>query len=205
MTIILKINALLWQKGRSLKKGRNTFFVYWYNLLNRKLCTCDRLPKNYTLIVIWKCLALEEFFRLCGGKCSYCQTVGEENALLNKVSLAFGCHSKHKIDSAKVEWFTPVIWDQSHNKTFSLVFNFGVIWYLFSLLVLCCRYVHIQGNITSAYLYAPLREKVYITTSRIRNPCKRAYGTVSWTGHCTVYIRVEDSFLNIWSSNKNWI
>lgn len=174
--------------------------MYWYNLLNYKLCTSDRLPMNYTLIVIWKCLALEEFFRLCGEKRSYCQTVGEENALLNKVSLAFGCHSKHKMDSAKVEWFTPVIWDQSYNKTFSLVFNFGIIWYFFSLVLQVCAH-----SVQYAYLYAPLREKVYITTSRIRNPWKGAYGKLDRALYSLHQSGRFWFFLNIWSSNKNWI
>lgn len=52
---------------------------------------------------------------------------------------------------------------ESYDETFSPVVNFGVIRLFFSLLVSYCGWLHIQCDVTSAYLYAPLREDVYMS------------------------------------------
>lgn len=52
---------------------------------------------------------------------------------------------------------------ESYDETFSPVVNFAVIRFFFSLLVSYCRWLHTQCDVTSAYLYAPLREDVYMT------------------------------------------
>lgn len=52
---------------------------------------------------------------------------------------------------------------ESYDETFSPVVNFGVIRFFFSLLVSCCGWRHTQCDVTSAYLYAPLREDVYMS------------------------------------------
>lgn len=51
---------------------------------------------------------------------------------------------------------------ESYDETFSPVVNFGVIRFFFSLLVSCCGWLHTQCDVTSAYLYAPLKENVYM-------------------------------------------
>lgn len=52
---------------------------------------------------------------------------------------------------------------ESFDETFSPVVNFGVIRFFFSLLVSVKQWVHIQCDIKSAYLYAPLQEEVYMS------------------------------------------
>lgn len=48
------------------------------------------------------------------------------------------------------------------DETFSPVVNFSIIRLFFSLLVVCLKWTHIQCDVTCAYLYAPLREKVFM-------------------------------------------
>lgn len=51
----------------------------------------------------------------------------------------------------------------SYDETFSPVVNFGIIRVFFSLLLVFQKWVHIQCDVTSAYLYAPLQERVFMT------------------------------------------
>lgn len=52
---------------------------------------------------------------------------------------------------------------ESYDETFSPVVNFSVIRFFFALLVSCCKWHHTQCDVASAYLYAPLKEDVYMT------------------------------------------
>lgn len=51
---------------------------------------------------------------------------------------------------------------ETYDETFSPVVNFSVIRFFFSLLVSFSRWKHTQCDITGAYLYAPLKENVYM-------------------------------------------
>lgn len=52
---------------------------------------------------------------------------------------------------------------ESYDETFSPVVNFGVIRFFFSLLIAFKGWSHIQCDIKCAYLYAPLKETIYMT------------------------------------------
>ena len=52
---------------------------------------------------------------------------------------------------------------ESYEETFSPVVNFGVIRFFFTLLVSLNGWIHIQGDVKNAYLYAPLSENIYMT------------------------------------------
>lgn len=51
---------------------------------------------------------------------------------------------------------------ESYDLTFSPVVNFGVIRFFLSLLVSCNNWYHIQCDVTGAYLYAPLKESIFM-------------------------------------------
>lgn len=52
---------------------------------------------------------------------------------------------------------------ESYDETFSPVVNFSIIRFFFSLLVSLNGWLHIQCDVTSAYLYAPLNETIYMS------------------------------------------
>lgn len=52
---------------------------------------------------------------------------------------------------------------QSYDETFSPVVNFNVLRFVFTLLVSYSKWYHIQCDVTSAYLYAPLEENIFMT------------------------------------------
>lgn len=51
---------------------------------------------------------------------------------------------------------------ETYDETFSPVVNFGVIRLFFSMLVSSMSWTHIQCDVKSAYLYAPLKEEIYM-------------------------------------------
>lgn len=51
---------------------------------------------------------------------------------------------------------------ESYDETFSPVINFSLIRLFFSLLVVNMKWVHIQCDVKCAYLYAPLKQKIYM-------------------------------------------
>lgn len=52
---------------------------------------------------------------------------------------------------------------ESYDETFSPVVNFGVIRFFFAILVSYSGWTHLQCDIKCAYLYAPLKEKVFMS------------------------------------------
>lgn len=52
---------------------------------------------------------------------------------------------------------------ETYEETFSPVVNFGLIRFFFSLLISYLGWTHIQCDVTSAYLYAPLSESIYMS------------------------------------------
>lgn len=52
---------------------------------------------------------------------------------------------------------------ESYAETFSPVVNFGVIRFFFALLVSYLKWSHLQCDVKGAYLYAPLKERVYMS------------------------------------------
>lgn len=52
---------------------------------------------------------------------------------------------------------------ESYDETFSPVVNFGVVRFFFSMLVSYRKWCHIQCDVRGAYLYAPLKERVFMS------------------------------------------
>lgn len=51
---------------------------------------------------------------------------------------------------------------ETYDEVFSPVVNFSIIRFFFSMLVCLNKWIHIQCDIKGAYLYAPLKEKIFI-------------------------------------------
>ena len=49
---------------------------------------------------------------------------------------------------------------ETYDETFSPVVNFSIIRFFFALLVVCCKWLNLQCDIKSAYLYAPIDEEI---------------------------------------------
>lgn len=52
---------------------------------------------------------------------------------------------------------------ESYEETFNPVINFSLVRFFFTLLTVYLNWVNIQCDVTCAYLYAPLNEKIYMT------------------------------------------
>lgn len=83
---------------------------------------------------------------------------------------------------------------ETYDETFSPVVNFSVIRFFFSLLVSCKGWYHIQCDVTGAYLYAPLKEKIFM----IQPP-----------GFCTkgkenLFCRLDKALYGLHQSGRMW-
>lgn len=99
---------------------------------------------------------------------------------------------------------------ESYDETFSPVVNFSVIRFFFSLLVSCKKWSHIQCDVRSAYLYAPLSEEIYMTQPPgfLKNEnhvfrLKRALYGLHQSGRVW-YFEINKILTNIGFQKYNW-
>ena len=52
---------------------------------------------------------------------------------------------------------------ETYDETFLPIVNFSIIRFFFALLVVCCKWLNLQCDIKSAYLYAPIDEEIFMS------------------------------------------
>lgn len=82
----------------------------------------------------------------------------------------------------------------TYDETFSPVVNFGIIRFFFSILVVYLKWVHIQCDVASAYLYAPLKEKIFMTQPP----------GFSVPGKENMYCRLDRALYGLHQSGRLW-
>lgn len=82
----------------------------------------------------------------------------------------------------------------SYEETFSPVVNFSVVRFFFSLLVVLKKWVHLQCDVTSAYLYAPLKEDIFMSQPKgFEDP-----------GNENLYCKLDRAIYGLCQSGREW-
>lgn len=83
---------------------------------------------------------------------------------------------------------------ESYDETFSPVVNFGVVRFFFSILVSYRKWCHVQCDVRGAYLYAPLKEKVFMSQPP----------GFSVPGKTNMYCRLDRALYGLHQSGRQW-